>query len=427
MRKAIALLAALVALPSFGAVDTTTISGKVLTPSGDPATAGKVTCELSQAASASDGSGVQRVATRVSATIGATGAVSIAIAPNDTLTPAGTYYTCKFTVTTPASASWVEKWSVASAPDPVDLGSVSRLDVAPGTTTGVYVVALATCSGACPNGGVCIDKDDASTFYCYAGSWTRQDMPPCSPDPPTGPCTDGRLCQATATGFAIYGCYASAWAAVTGGGGATVAVDGVGGHQLGLGRRRGHRLRGRRGRADHRDGAGEQGRPVDGHDGGLRRRRCHERRAGQGRDGGATLGLLTTCGSTQILKWNGSAWACAADDTSAGGTVSITPTPAANQVGIWSSASAMKGAAQLTLGRDEQQAGGREPDHRERRSTDGPLADGTNCSAGNYPLGVGHARAASSPAPPTTTARTLTPRCLTRSRSAARARWRGRR
>ena len=286
MRKAIALLAALVALPSFGAVDTTTISGKVLTPSGDPATAGKVTCELSQAASASDGSGVQRVATRVSATIGATGAVSIAIAPNDTLTPAGTYYTCKFTVTTPASASWVEKWSVASAPDPVDLGSVSRLDVAPGTTTGVYVVALATCSGACPNGGVCIDKDDASTFYCYAGSWTRQDMPPCSPDPPTGPCTDGRLCQATATGFAIYGCYASAWAAVTGGGGATVAVDGDGRYQLGLGRRRGHRLCGHRGRADHRDGAGEQGRPVDGHDGGLRRRRCHERRAGQGRDGG---------------------------------------------------------------------------------------------------------------------------------------------
>lgn len=34
-----------------------------------------------------------------------------------------------------------------------------------------------------------------------------------------------------------------------------------------------------------------------------------------------TLGLITTCASGQILKWNGSAWACAAD-TNSGGTVS---------------------------------------------------------------------------------------------------------
>jgi hypothetical protein len=389
MRKAIALLAALVALPSFGAVDTTTISGKVLTPSGDPATAGKVTCELSQAASASDGSGVQRVATRVSATIGATGAVSIAIAPNDTLTPAGTYYTCKFTVTTPASASWVEKWSVASAPDPVDLGSVSRLDVAPGTTTGVYVVALATCSGACPNGGVCIDKDDASTFYCYAGSWTRQDMPPCSPDPPVGPCTDGRLCQASATGFAIYGCYAGDWAAVTGGGGATVAVDGVAVTNSDWVDD---------GDIDFADtGAGRITGTVQANKVALSTDTTGDYVAG-GTDGtgqgllktgteAATLGLIP-CGSSQILKSSGSAWACAADDTSAGGTVSVSGTPAANQIGIWATASAMKGAAQLTWdATNNKLVAANQITGTAQYATD-LSADGTNCSAGNYPLGV---------------------------------------
>jgi hypothetical protein len=400
MRKAIALLAALVALPSFGAVDTTTISGKVLTPSGDPATAGKVTCELSQAASASDGSGVQRVATRVSATIGATGAVSIAIAPNDTLTPAGTYYTCKFTVTTPASASWVEKWSVASAPDPVDIGSVSRLDVAPGTTTGVYVVALATCSGACPNGGVCIDKDDASTFYCYAGSWTRQDMPPCSPDPPTGPCTDGRLCQATATGFAIYGCYAGDWAAVTGGGGATVAVNGVAVTNsdwvpdgdiafadIGAGRITGTV------QADKvaltTDTTGDYVSDAAAN-GGLVKVGTE----------GATLGLLTTCGSTQILKWNGSAWACAADDTSAGGTVSVSGTPAANQVGVWATASAMKGDADLIFdGTNRLTATNLTVTNTitgNAATSSALAANGANCAANQFPLGVDAAGAVES-------------------------------
>jgi hypothetical protein len=352
MRKAIALLAALVALPSFGAVDTTTISGKVLTPSGDPATAGKVTCELSQAASASDGSGVQRVATRVSATIGATGAVSIAIAPNDTLTPAGTYYTCKFTVTTPASASWVEKWSVASAPDPVDLGSVSRLDVAPGTTTGVYVVALATCSGACPNGGVCIDKDDASTFYCYAGSWTRQDMPPCSPDPPTGPCADGRLCQATATGFAIYGCYAGAWAAVTGSGSSSVSVDGAA-----------------VGNPDFVDTAdinfssvptGQITGTVQEDSVALTTDTTGDYVAGVTTDQGllktgteaASVGLMD-CAAGQVLKRDvgDTVWECGTDNTATAGTVSIDGAPnvpATGQVGIWTDTSEQGGDEELT-------------------------------------------------------------------------------
>jgi len=47
--------------------------------------------------------------------------------------------------------------------------------------------------------------------------------------------------------------------------------------------------------------------------------------AGSGLKGGGTsgtlsLGLLTTCSSGQLLKWNGTAWACAADNNS-GGTI----------------------------------------------------------------------------------------------------------
>lgn len=46
--------------------------------------------------------------------------------------------------------------------------------------------------------------------------------------------------------------------------------------------------------------------------------------------GDATLSLLTTCSAGQLLKWTGSAWACAADvDTNSGGTVtSVSASPA---------------------------------------------------------------------------------------------------
>jgi hypothetical protein len=40
--------------------------------------------------------------------------------------------------------------------------------------------------------------------------------------------------------------------------------------------------------------------------------------------GSTSLGLTSSCGSGQILKWNGSAWACAADNNSGGTVTSIT-------------------------------------------------------------------------------------------------------
>src|SRR5213075_3343346 len=45
---------------------------------------------------------------------------------------------------------------------------------------------------------------------------------------------------------------------------------------------------------------------------------------GGGTSGAVTLGLPTSCGAGQMLKWSGSAWACAADidtDTNSGGTI----------------------------------------------------------------------------------------------------------
>ena len=184
MRRLLALTVALVAYPALAAVETTTVTGKVLTPSGAAATAGSVTCELSQAASTTDGTAVQRVAMRTADDLDGSGNVSLALVPNDVMTPAGTYYSCRFSVRSPSSGSWMEKWSISSTVDPIDIGSISRIAVAPGVTTGTYVVALSTCSGACPAGGVCLDRDTAATYYCTAGAWVQADIPVCSPDPP---------------------------------------------------------------------------------------------------------------------------------------------------------------------------------------------------------------------------------------------------
>jgi hypothetical protein len=41
---------------------------------------------------------------------------------------------------------------------------------------------------------------------------------------------------------------------------------------------------------------------------------------GGGTSGSVTLSLLNTCSTNQILKWNGSAWACS-NDANSGGTI----------------------------------------------------------------------------------------------------------
>ena len=419
MRRLLVALVMLAATAAYAAVDTVTVQGKVLTPSGAAATAGKITCDLSQAASAAADGYVQRVASRSVGTIGTDGTVTLALVPNDIMTPAGTYYTCRFSVTAPLSASWTEKWSISATPDPVDIGSISRLDVAPGITTGVYVVALSTCSGACPNGGVCIDKDDGAQYYCYASVWTRQDLPNCSPDPPTGACTAGSLCQSYDGGFSIYGCYSSAWAEVTGGGtsSSTVSVDGVSvsnpdlvddgdidfdttaaaGHIIGTVKADAVEL--------STDTTGTYVASAT-TGGGLTVTGTEE----------ATVGV-TPCGSSQILKWDGDSWECASDETGAAGTVTYDGTtyvPAKYQIAWWTDSTEIGGDEDLTYdgtnrltatnltvtnaivgsitGNAATATSATSATSATTAATATALAaNGANCSAGQYPLGVSDA------------------------------------
>lgn len=118
------------------AVETTTITGKLYVPGGGTATGGTITAILSSSGSTEDAGVTQIVAGRVSTTIGATGAVSFALVPNDAITPSGTSYTVNFAVTAPIYMSWMEKWNVLTAPDPVEIGDVQRLTT-PATASGM--------------------------------------------------------------------------------------------------------------------------------------------------------------------------------------------------------------------------------------------------------------------------------------------------
>jgi len=50
------------------------------------------------------------------------------------------------------------------------------------------------------------------TYVCEGGSWVRKDLPVCSPDPPSGSCSDYSVCMST-TG-AIYVCASGSWSAI---------------------------------------------------------------------------------------------------------------------------------------------------------------------------------------------------------------------
>ena len=117
------------------ALPTTTITGKVYTPDGVAVTEGSIVCILSQAASVNDaGSGAtERVAGLSEFSIQSSGDVQggMALVPNDAMTPTGTYYRVRFSVTAPVRAAWEESWSVPSTPDPIEIGDITRLFTAP--------------------------------------------------------------------------------------------------------------------------------------------------------------------------------------------------------------------------------------------------------------------------------------------------------
>jgi lysophospholipase L1-like esterase len=140
------------------AIPTVAITGKVLLPDGTAPTSGRITAKLSAPASVLDGADSERVAATVSVALGVDGAIpaGLALTPNDALAPSGTYYSVAFSVAdaNKVRANWVEKWQLATTPDPIDIGAVPRLGVVPGIAVTTHeavqasVLASATASQA---------------------------------------------------------------------------------------------------------------------------------------------------------------------------------------------------------------------------------------------------------------------------------------
>ncbi len=125
------------------AVPLVQINGKVLLPDGSTA-AGIITAELSQSGSVLDGATSQKVAAQSYGTIGADGTVTLSLVPNDAITPSGTSYLVTLRY---GPAVVREIWQLASAPNPINIGAVPRLNVVPGVTVPPVADATTTNKG----------------------------------------------------------------------------------------------------------------------------------------------------------------------------------------------------------------------------------------------------------------------------------------
>ena len=114
-------------------LETTTIVGMIYLPNGQRVTGGTVVAALSSSGSANDtvSAATERVGGRCESMIEPTGlySVSIALVPNDAITPAGTFYRVTFNITSPIRTSWTEGWSVATGLDPIEIGDVTRVTI----------------------------------------------------------------------------------------------------------------------------------------------------------------------------------------------------------------------------------------------------------------------------------------------------------
>jgi hypothetical protein len=183
MRKLL-VLALLAPGLAFGAVVTRSIGGKVLMPDGAAPASGSVTCTLSQPGSTLDGTTSQRVAAFATGTIGATGALTLGLIPNDAITPVGTAYSCVFFARTTSgrSATWSEVWQVPSGVGTLDVGAVPRLSTAP-PVAGSYVGTAPSYTATAGSGSsafvqstgakLCGDGSGCTANLLYSGSaWT---------------------------------------------------------------------------------------------------------------------------------------------------------------------------------------------------------------------------------------------------------------
>lgn len=123
-----------------------TISGHVLTPDGTAPVSGRITAKLSTSGSTLDGGESVKVATETTADLGTGGVVSLALAPNDAITPSGTYYLVTFIVSLANGrrAQWAERWQLTSSDLTLDIGAVPRLDAVPGLSVAPFVVTADT-------------------------------------------------------------------------------------------------------------------------------------------------------------------------------------------------------------------------------------------------------------------------------------------
>lgn len=130
------------------AVPTVEITGDVVAGDGVGLVTGTIVADLSQPASAPDGS---RVVARVVGTITNGVVASLELAPNDVLSPAGTHWRVVISGTTADGQIYrsavPEKWQLASSPTSIKIGAVPRLSVVPGVALGLPN-ATATAAGA---------------------------------------------------------------------------------------------------------------------------------------------------------------------------------------------------------------------------------------------------------------------------------------
>src|SRR3990170_6154369 len=104
------------------AIPTTRITGKVILPDGTGAKGGTLDIKLSQdGATVKDGTIDHVLNGRKKVSIApADGSVDFYLVPNDAVSPAGTHWVVTFTL--PDGTVWTERWQLATAPNPVEIG-----------------------------------------------------------------------------------------------------------------------------------------------------------------------------------------------------------------------------------------------------------------------------------------------------------------
>jgi hypothetical protein len=104
------------------AITTVNVIGTVYLPNGAPAANVRMRWRLTEAGVVDDAGASQRVGGVFEASADASGAVDFNVIPNDTITPAGTFYHVTFE--TDKGEKWTEELQPASAPSPVNIGAI---------------------------------------------------------------------------------------------------------------------------------------------------------------------------------------------------------------------------------------------------------------------------------------------------------------